>query len=293
MKGSFGSMQQRTTNLRIFTLSLFLLLVPFFVMADEVIPAPFDIPRSTVIELKDPATNLTYPIFIKLPRSYKKHKNKQYPVIYLMDALYSFQITSGATRFPMNSGAMEEAIIVGVSYSKGSRGSSSRVRDYTPNKATDWKLQTGHADEHAKFIRETVFSYIKTNYRAKPKQRTFVGNSLSGLFGAFILFKYPDMFDSYILGSPSVWFNKNYILNLQITKSELPIKVYLSVGSLEQPAFGERENMVQGAKQLAEKIKAQSSEDTHLKFSLINGARHETAFPTTLIQGLDWIYGKR
>jgi len=210
-----------------------------------------------------------------------------------MDAWYTFQIASGATRFPMNSGEMEEAIIVGVSYSKGSEGASSRIRDYTPSKATGWRLRTGNADGHAKFIREIVFPYIENNYRAKPLERTFVGNSLGGLFGAYILFEHPDMFDSYIIGSPSVWFDKNHILDSRITKSELPIKVYLSVGSLEQPDFGEREDMVIGARQLAEKINTQSGEDTLIKFSLIEGARHSTAFPTTLIQGLDWIYGKQ
>jgi hypothetical protein len=192
----------------------------------------------------------------------------------------------------MNSDAMEEAIIVGVSYSKGSKGASSRISDYTPSKATGWKLPTGHAKGHAEFIRETVFPYIETHYRVKSLERTFVGHSLGGLFGAYILFNHPDMFDSYILGSPSVWFDKNHILASRITKSDLPIRVYLSVGSLEQPEFGEREDMVFGAKQLAEKIKAQSGENTLLKFSVIDGARHATAFPTTLIQGLDWIYGK-
>jgi len=193
----------------------------------------------------------------------------------------------------MNSGVMEEAIIIGVSYSKGSKGASSRIRDYTPSKAASGKMQTGNADGHAKFIRETVFPFVEANYRAKPLERTFVGNSLGGLFGAYILFEHPNMFSSYILGSPSVWFDQNHILDSRITKSELPIKVYLSVGSLEQPEFGEREDMVTGARQLAEKIKAQSSEDTVLKFSLVDGARHATAFPTTLIHGLDWIYGKK
>ncbi|NVK55306.1 MAG: alpha/beta hydrolase [Alteromonadaceae bacterium] len=251
------------------------------------------IPRSKVVELSEPATGRTYPLFIKLPRSYESNKDKGYPVIYLMDAWYSFQIASGATRFPMNSGVMEEAIIVGVSYSKGAKGASSRIRDYTPSKATNWKMQTGNGDGHAKFIRETVFPYIEANYRAKPLERTFVGNSLGGLFGAYILFEHPNMFSSYILGSPSVWFNKNHILDSRVAKSELPIKVYLSVGSLEQPEFGEREDMVTGAKQLAEKIKAQSGECTLLKFNLVEGAKHATAFPTTLIQGLDWIYGKQ
>jgi predicted alpha/beta superfamily hydrolase len=252
----------------------------------------FEILRSKTVELTDPDTKRVYPLFIKTPRSYKSNTDKNYPVIYLMDAPYSFQITSGATRFPMNSGAMKEAIIVGVSYSQGSQGASSRIRDYTPSKATSWKLQTGDAEDHAKFIRETVFPYLEANYRISSSQNTFVGNSLGGLFGAYILFKHPEMFSSYILGSPSVWFNNNDILTTNITKSSLPINVYLSVGSLEQPEFGEKEDMIVGAKQLAEKIATQSGDNIILKFRIIEEARHATAFPTTLIQGLDWIHGK-
>lgn len=191
----------------------------------------------------------------------------------------------------MNSGAMEEAIIVGVSYSKGSNGQSSRVRDYTPNKASSWNLQTGNAHGHATFIRETVFPYIEAHYRAKKSKRTFVGNSLGGLFGAYILFTHPNMFQSYILGSPSVWFNNNHILGSRIESPTVPVKVYLSVGSLERPEFGEREDMVNGAKQLADKIKSRASDHTILEFRIVDGASHTTSFPTTLIQGLDWLYG--
>jgi predicted alpha/beta superfamily hydrolase len=293
----YNKLLQRTLSKALYTKEVSLRFLAFFtilffcslVFANDGI----EIPRSKSVELTETSTKRIYPLFIKLPRSYESNKDKKYPVIYLMDARYSFQIASGATRLPMNSVVMEEAIIVGVSYSKGSRGASSRIRDYTPSKATSWKLQTGNADEHAKFIRETVFPYIEANYRTKLLERTFVGNSLGGLFGAYILFEHPGMFSSYILGSPSVWFDNNHILDSRVTKPELPIKVYLSVGSLEQPEFGEREDMVNGAKQLAEKIKASSGEDTFLKFSLIEGARHATAFPTTLIQGLDWIYGKQ
>lgn len=251
----------------------------------------FEIPRSKTVELIEPSSNRVYPIFIKIPRSYKSNHDKKYPVIYLTDALYSFQIASGATRFTMNSGAMKEAIIVGVSYSKDSQGASSRVRDYTTSKAESWKLETGNAQGHAQFIREIVFPYIDENYRTTPLERTLVGHSLGGLFGAYVLFKHPDMFSSYILGSPSVWFNNYNVLTINGIKSSTQIKVYLSVGSLEKPEFGERENMIAGARQLANKIKAQSGGNTALKFNVIDGAKHVTAFPTTLIQGLDWIYG--
>tara|TARA_R110002153_G_scaffold124543_11_gene271048 strand:- start:62 stop:892 length:831 start_codon:yes stop_codon:yes gene_type:complete len=273
--------------LKYFVFFIFLLFCSFGFANDA-----FEIPRSNTVELTDPTTKRVYPVFIKTPRSYGSNTDKNYPVIYLMDALYSFQIASGATRFPMNSGAMQEAIIVGLSYSKGSKGASSRIRDYTPSKATSWKLQTGDAEGHGKFIAETVFPYIKASYRVSSSQSTFVGNSLGGLFGAYMLFKHPEMFSSYILGSPSVWFNNHDILTMNITKPSLPIKVYLSVGSLEQPEFGEKQDMLAGAKQLAEKIAAQSGDNTTLKFRVIKEARHATAFPTTLIQGLDWIYGK-
>nr|WP_254700791.1 alpha/beta hydrolase-fold protein [Paraglaciecola mesophila] len=251
----------------------------------------YTIPRSEVVELEEPISKRVYPLFIKLPRSYRSHKSKHYPVIYLTDAPYSFPLVSGATRFPMNSSTMEEAIIVGISYAKGSKGAASRIRDFTPSKASDWKLETGGAKAHLSFIQDIVFPYMESNYRAHSKHRTYVGNSLGGLFGAYILITAPDTFSSYVLGSPSVWFNDNELLAMNVQRPKNETKVYLSVGSLETPKFGEQQDMVRGAQLLAEKIDAVDSSHLLLNFKIIDGASHATAFPTTSIQGLDWIYG--
>ncbi|WP_241967942.1 hypothetical protein [Pseudidiomarina marina] len=59
-----------------------------------------EIPRSRTVELTDPKSKLVYPVFITTPRSYRSNTDKIYPVIYLTDGLYSFQLTSGATAFP-------------------------------------------------------------------------------------------------------------------------------------------------------------------------------------------------
>ena len=269
--------------------SLFLLsaLICFKLSANT----PYQIPRSSVIELTEPETSRVYPVFIQLPKSYKKHPEKIYPVIYLTDAPYTFPIVAGATRFPMNSGNMQEAIIVAISYEKGSRGSNSRIRDYTPNKAQSWKKQTGNAQNHALFLKNTVLPFIQSNYRASSTQKTYIGNSLGGLFGATILFTMPDLFNNYIIGSPSVWFNSNAVLALEAHKPKVPIKVYISVGAKETLSFGEGQNMVEGAKQLTQKINALSSDNIELKSVVIEGASHATAFPTTAIQGLDWVLG--
>ncbi len=171
-------------------------------------------------------------------------------VIYLTDALYSFQVVSGATRFPMNTGKMQEAIIVGISYSKASKGPSSRIRDYTHVEDGNWKYQTGNANKHIDFIEKSVFSYIDEHYRVSGS-RTFVGNSLGGLLGAYILFTKPDMFDNYILGSPSVWFKNYDILKAKTSVNINQHKVFIGVGANETPELGfTRHNMVKGAQSL-------------------------------------------
>ena len=273
--------------MKLFTF-VFVFLCSTPLLADTV----FEIPRSTVVELQETKTDRVYPLFIKLPRSYHSEVKRKYPVIYLTDAWYSFQIVSGATRFPMNSGVMEEAIIVGISYAKGSRGSASRIRDYTPIKADSWKLETGNADGHISFFKDTVFPHIESHYRASSTQRTFVGNSLGGLLGTYILFTQPDMFSSYIIGSPSLWFNDSYLLSESVKTPASPVRLYLSVGSLESPEYGQSQDMVAGANALADKLNDYKYPNLDLKFSVIEGARHATAFPTTVIQGLDWLYGK-
>ena len=265
-----------------------MLLITFSSAAEQV----FEIPRSSVIKLTDQQSKLSYPVFIKLPRSYSRDKDKTYPVVYLLDGSYAFQVASGATRFPMNSGKMDEAILVAIGYSQGSKGSSSRIRDFTPSKAKDWQLETGKAAQHIDFIADVVFEHMKANYRINPKQRTLVGNSLGGLFAAYVLFTQPNMFESYIIGSPSVWFDNESILSQPITKAKQNVRVYLSVGSKETPEFGEGQDMVTGANKLADKIRQSNDQQVQLQFSIIDGAKHATAFPTTLIQGLDWLYAK-
>ena len=246
-----------------------------------------------VIELTDPITKHRYPIFIKTPPSYAKEPDKRFPVIYLTDALYSFQLASGATRFPMNSGVMEEAILVGISYQKGSKGPASRIRDYTPSTDNSWRYETGKASTHTRFITETLIPHITQHYRSND-QRTFVGNSLGGLFGAYILFNQPETFTSYIIGSPSVWFNKEDILSRKAQPiTGKPISVYLAVGAMERPEFGQQHDMVSGAKKLQKKLINEYGENINLKVNVIAEANHATAFPPTLIQGLDWLYGRK
>ena len=254
------------------------------------------IPRSSVVELKASNSDLIYPLFIKLPKSYAKNTDKKYPVIYLTDAWYAFQIVSGATRYPMNANKMDEAIIVGISYSKGSKRDNSRVFDYTPSIAKSWRQKTGGALQFMTFIEDTVFSYMSDNYRVDSANNTFVGNSLGGLLGSYILLTKPELFKNYILGSPSYWFDNKSIFALEktIAKNQPAINanVFIAIGERENKAQESSYEMVDDAKLFYEKMQAWQQPNLKMKMLIIPEANHQTAFPTTAIQGLHWLLGK-
>jgi len=247
---------------------------------------PFTLPRTNTVLLKDKQTENEYPITIKLPRSYQKQNQKRYPVVYLLDANYSLPIASGASRFMMNSGAIEEVIIVAVGYQKGVSGLNSRIYDYTPFEDKNWQRKTGGASQYLNYLKNTVLPYIEADFRTTQKS-TLVGNSLGGLFAAYTLFTEPSLFSNYIIGSPSVWFKENSILAMAVKPAASTTKVYIAVGELEE---SEGEQMVSGARQLAAKITKQSGALVTTNLFVIPHARHATAFPTTITQALDWIY---
>ena len=154
---------------------------------------------------------------------------------------------------------------------------------------------TDNATGHATLIRSVVFSHIESNYRANKEERTFVENSLGWLIGTYILLTAPDMFSSYIIGSASVWFDDSVILSQAATRRNKSVKVYISVGTSKTPEYGGKQNMIAGAKALADKLSKIDMLNLELKCSIISGAYHETVFPTKQCKvwiGLDWIYRK-
>ncbi|MEX2962170.1 alpha/beta hydrolase [Microbulbifer sp. TYP-18] len=275
-----------------FILLVFFLPVLGHVKSNE----PFEIPRSTTIPITDAIQDRDYELFIKLSKSYES-SNKKYPVIYLTDAMYTFQIVSGATRYPMTVNTMEEAIIVGISWDKETPAALSRQRDYTPTVKANWEDPTGGAEDYIKFIRDVIFKEVETRFRADSSRRTYVGNSFGGLLGAYILFKDGGMFKNYILGSPSLWYDDRVIFDLEESYSQendnLRANVFVSIGSLEMPKYqgsGWKHDMVKDTKKFYDTLKKREYLDLKLKLFVIDDATHETDFPTTAIHGLYWLY---
>jgi len=123
-------------------------------------------------------------------------------------------------------------ILVGIGYG-GDIGEFFRLREID--------LTPPGAERYLKFIQESVIPYVEDNYRADPADRTLMGHSFGGLFTVYALFHAPETFNRYIASSPSLSWSRQvafkYEEEFAKTHSDLPVKLFLSVGGSEYDAL--------------------------------------------------------
>ncbi|MHA7941938.1 alpha/beta hydrolase-fold protein [Formosa sp. 3Alg 14/1] len=145
---------------------------------------------------------------IYLPKSYGK-SDKIYPVLYLLDSFYNFSHCVGSVEYLFLNQLIPEMIIVGIRNTR-------RNRDLTPYSPEIDKKQrerlglTGGADKFIDFLDKELIPHIEQTYRAAP-YRIIVGHSLGGLFNVYTFLKKPELFNSYITISPSLWYSNKLI----------------------------------------------------------------------------------
>ncbi len=283
----------------------FSLLVPFTLLFISTLsfaetkstPPRFEIPNSSVHIIESQTLGRTYSIFVKTPAGYDANATakKHYPVIYLNDGPYTFQVASGVTHLPMNAGKLERALLVGISFAHGENGMDSRVRDLTPTEDEAWQhYKTGGGPVYLDFIEKEVIPFVERHYRADPERRTLAGQSLGGSFGAWVLLTRSELFESYILTSPSLWFHDRSIFDLEEVyaknNQDLKARVYFAVGEYERPEFrNTRNDMVGDQREFVKKLRSRNYPGLVIKDEVISEALHETTFPIGFTRGVRWL----
>jgi predicted alpha/beta superfamily hydrolase len=179
-----------------------------------------------------------YKISIWLPPSYSDSE-KAYPVLYLLDGNLSFGLATDAVLALTFGQEIPELIIVGIGYPIQSYDDwgNNRNRDYTPTALEDIP-GSGGAKNFLAFIETDLIPFVDKNYRTDQKDRAISGYSLGGLFVLYVLLSKPDLFNRYSAGSPSVnWDNRiifQYEMDFASNRPSLPLKLFISVGSLEE-----------------------------------------------------------
>jgi predicted alpha/beta superfamily hydrolase len=154
------------------------------------------------VTLKSKILNEDRKILVYLPAGYNRTP-RRYPVLYALDGNTYFMASLGILKYHTDYSSAPEMIIVAIP-------NVDRGRDFTPTQ-TDYSSSTGGADKFLDFIRDELFPFIEGNYRTQPF-RIFSGHSLGGLCVFYALLTRPEMFDSYIAISSSIWWGDKMLV---------------------------------------------------------------------------------
>jgi predicted alpha/beta superfamily hydrolase len=248
--------------------------------------------------LESKAVKCTYDIEVVVPAANPPAGTK-YPVVYCMDWFILGDYLKALPKLMALGRLTEPYVLVGIS-----QGSTSddwavmRTRDFTPARPTDDYSKsymypkamdmTGGAANFAVFLKNELMPYVESHYPCDPARRGFVGYSLGSLLGVYVLTEDPHLFQYFLLGSPSLWFNDYYLKGkldeLAADSLATAKKVYVSVG--EQESW----EMLKSFDILRSALKHKGFEDARLKTEIIASSGHVGAMPISLYNGLRFLF---
>lgn len=285
-----------------YVLSVFVGAIALFVtldsqaqIVDPSIRTSVVIPGTEIREVPS-SSGLHYLAYVHLPPDYYTSE-KRYPVLFLTDAESEvFGMYTGIYNMLRFGNEVRELIIVGIA--DGGTPSQHRLRrkrDYTlPDNILNTKFDSnavsGGGGEFLRFLQKEFIPFIEREYRTYPARRGYWGFSLGGLFGAYAMFQAPNLFNSYILSSPSLWWDENIIFSLEQEyakqHNDLDAEVYISVGTAES------NRMKQGNFRLGDSLNARGYPSLKLINTQMDEGSHFSAMPRIFEQGILALYGK-
>lgn len=217
---------------------------------------------------------------IYLPMGYEADSLKEYPVIYLLDgsADEDFIHIAGLVQFASFAwvNLIPESIVVGI-------GNVDRKRDFTFPSSNKLDLEefpsSGQSENFIEFIAMELQPFIDSHFRTKNTS-TLIGQSLGGLLATEILIERADLFDRYIIVSPSLWWSNEQLLKEDSISCPEDKSIYIAVGK-------EGEVMERLAKELYEKLVTNKTENSELYFEFMKEKTHGDALHNAVYKAFE------
>lgn len=261
---------------------------------------PYVLEGTQVWTVPDPVSGRIYEVFVSLPPSYATEPQRRYPTLYVADADYGFPLIRSITRRVNLEGQVtQEFILIGLSYAKGEDGMTSRRRDYTQTenagKSAPKGAVHGGGKAYQQYLKDNVLPFMDAKFRTDPSQRVFMGHSYGALLGTQILLTEPQLFGSYILGSPSYWLDKPFMNGLEAdyaaANKDLPANVYAYVGEFEAAKPGDKRyhrklDMVKDLAAFVKQLKSRDYPSLRIRSEVLADENHLTVFPPGFTRGL-------
>lgn len=254
--------------------------------------APFTLPATEVRTLPTAANGIDYEIYVHASPACTPEA--PCPAIYMLDAEYSFGLAALIADHLEQRGQLQPLVLVALAYQDKTQYRLNRSRDYTPIFSPDggygvqYQRLSGGGPAFLDVIADEIIPYVEASYPVTPAHRGLVGHSYGGLFASYVLLHRPDLFDRYLIVSPSYWYDTDYIFRLEAEPRpplSRPTQAYFSVGSWEeQPENGHA--MVSDLERLTDLLSAREDPNLELKADVEDDQTHASIFPIALSDGL-------
>jgi uncharacterized protein len=244
------------------------------------------VPSSRQFDFKSAINGRMYRVQVAIP--FVPAPPNGYAVLYVLDGDGYFGTYSFAARMRAMLGEVQPAIVVGIGYPEAESDMKvtlvRRQYDLTPTQsdpkqAAQAGLATdlGGADAFLQVIEREVKPRIASMLPVDSSRDILFGHSLGGLFALHVLFTHPESFKTYLVLSPSIWFNNRVVLSHEaafaasVKSGRISPRVFVAVGGEEEtlppviPPGMTREQveksiaeaaMVHNARDLGERLKA-------------------------------------
>ena len=270
-------------------------LVGLMAFADVHAAEKVTIPNSELHTITSRETGDAYQIQIRLPNS--KPPESGFPVIYLLDSNAWFGMASDlvSTRsLNKDSTGITPAILVGIAYpTDAPYDLKRRTFDLTPPS-------------------ENVTMPPRPNGKPWPPTggETLMGHSFGGLFALHVMLTQPGSFDTYLAGSPSIWFNQKQVMEeakaYLAAGNSVKARLYICVGGEEEDITAAEEThpqaeirrqwkkdnrMIGNAQDFVALMSNQPELD--IAFKVFEGEDHGTIIPQLMIHGLHFAFNQK
>lgn len=245
-----------------------------------------DLSIGKTITIKSKVLDEQRDLNVYLPLSYSTDSLKVYPVIYLLDGSLDedFIHIAGIVQFGSFSwiNMIPESIVVGI-------GNVDRKRDFTyPSSNELDKMDSptsGKSESFIQFVQKELQPFIDSSLRTNDS-KTIIGQSLGGLLATEILFKHPNLFDNYIIVSPSLWWDNENLLDFEPITYKTEKSIFIAVGK-------EGEVMERAAKELYKKLNGLKADNTKLYFEFLEDKTHGDALHIAVYNAFEKIFATK
>jgi predicted alpha/beta superfamily hydrolase len=232
------------------------------------------------------------------------------PVLYVLDPFLTLDTVVGWSRVygRYSEGAAPPCFVVGIGHPirDDADFSARRIRDLTPtpNTGSEWKppLGAGQGLRLIETIATEVVPLVEGTYAAAGTDRTVIGWSLGGLFALTALFHRPDLFQRYLVVSPSLWWDRRSVFADEAawaaSHADLSARLFMAIGSEEEKpgggwlSEGFSDEIIAWFRQVANfrafsrRLKARRYPGLRLDTVVFPDEYHMTVYPAAIARGL-------